>query len=177
MSGELHTFITALLPPSRAVRLTEVTVAQEYVLLQLTAMVPTTCYLRCTMPSSSVHSRNQRQLADLSWGALAVRVQLTVRKFVCRHPSYGRRIFTERLPELVALYARKTTPLVTSLQAIGTPLPERPVPGSRLAYGCRPARPPCSGWYGWPRYDTRLPCRLSASTSGPSGGVIATARS
>jgi hypothetical protein len=37
-----------------------------------------------------------------------VRIQLMVRKFVCRNPTCARRIFTERLPELVAVYARKT---------------------------------------------------------------------
>ena len=39
----------------------------------------------CNPPSSSVHSHDQRRLADLPWGALAVRLQLLVRKFVCRH--------------------------------------------------------------------------------------------
>jgi hypothetical protein len=41
ISDALHTLITALLPPSCAVHLTEVSVAQDYVLLQLTATVPT----------------------------------------------------------------------------------------------------------------------------------------
>jgi zinc-finger of transposase IS204/IS1001/IS1096/IS1165 len=87
MAYELHTFITALPPLSCGVRLTELTVVQEYVLLQLTAMVPTACCPRCAMPSSSVHSRYQRQLADLPGSSLAVRIRLTVRKFVCRNPS------------------------------------------------------------------------------------------
>jgi transposase len=45
-----------------------------------------------------------------------------VRKFVCRNPSCTRRIFTERLPDLAATYARKTQRLVTILQAIGIAL-------------------------------------------------------
>jgi transposase len=106
MSDELHTFITALLPSSCAVRLSEVTVAQEYVLIQLTAMAPTPCCPRCATLSSSVHSRYQRQPADLPWGSLAVRIQLTVRKFVSRTPSCARRIFTERLPDLTYLIRR-----------------------------------------------------------------------
>jgi hypothetical protein len=76
--------ISALLPPSGAVLLSEVTVAQAYVLLHLTAMAPTTCCPRCAMPSSSVPSCDQRQLADLPWGSLAVRIRLPVRTFVCR---------------------------------------------------------------------------------------------
>jgi transposase len=43
-------------------------------------------------------------------------------KFVCRNLSCPRRIFTERVPELVAAYARMTQPLITVLQAIGTAL-------------------------------------------------------
>jgi transposase len=106
MSDELHTFITALLPSSCAVSLTEVTVAQEYVLIQLTAMAPTPCCPRCATLSSSVHSRYQRQLPDLPWGSLAVRIQLTVRKFVSRNPSCARGIFTEHLPDLTYLIRR-----------------------------------------------------------------------
>jgi transposase len=133
MTYKFQTLITALLPPSSTVRLTEATVAPEYVLLQLTATAPTTCCPRCAMPSSSVHSRYQGQLADRPWGALAVPIQLTVRKFVCRHPSCARRIVTERLPALVAPYARKTARLVMVLQSIGIALGGD---GSRLA---RPA--------------------------------------
>jgi len=59
---------------------------------------------------------------DLPWGTRPVRIQLTVRKFVCRTPTCRRHIFTERLPELVAPYARKTHRLVTALQAIGVAL-------------------------------------------------------
>jgi hypothetical protein len=50
-----------------------------------------------------VHSRYQRHLTDLPWGPLSVRIRLTVRKFVCRNATCIRRIFTERLPALVAV--------------------------------------------------------------------------
>jgi transposase len=90
--------------------------------LQLTATTPTACCPCCTMPSSAVHSRYQRHLTDLPWGARPVRVHLTVRTFVCRHAACVRRIFTERLPDLVAAYARKTSRLVAALQAIGLAL-------------------------------------------------------
>jgi transposase len=66
------------------------------------------------------------------WGTRPVRIQLTVRKFICRNPSCLRRIFTERVPELVAVYARKTCRLVAALQAIGMALGGQA--GARLAY-------------------------------------------
>ncbi len=131
MPHELQTFITKLLPPTRAVRLSKVTVAQAYVLFQLTATAPSTPCPLCGVPSSSVHSRYQRHLRDLPWGLSPVRIRLLVRKFVCRNPTCAGRIFTERLPGFVASYARKTTRLVTALRAIGMALGGQA--GARLA--------------------------------------------
>jgi transposase len=119
---ELRTFILHLLPSTCAVRLTEMTIEPTYVLLQLTTTAPTACCPRYAAPSTSAHSRYQRQLMDLPWGARSVRIRLKIRKFVYRNPTCGRRIFTERLPALVVPYARKTQRLVAPLQAIGMAL-------------------------------------------------------
>jgi transposase len=125
--------MTHLLPPTRAVRRIKVTVESADVRLQLTTTAPAAGCPRCAVPSSVIHSRYQRHLTDLPWGTHPVRLQLTVRKFVCRNPSCPRRIFTERVPELVAPYARKTERLVTTLQAIGMALGGQA--GTRLAHG------------------------------------------
>jgi transposase len=119
MAHELQTLITALLPPTCAVRLTKVTIEEASVQLELTATAPTAACPRCAVPSSSIHSRYQRHPTDLPWGTYVVRIQLTVRKFVCRNAACTRRIFTERLPDLLATYARKTHRLITVLRAIG----------------------------------------------------------
>jgi transposase len=118
----LQPFITHLLPPTRTVRLTEVIVEPEDVCFQLTTTAPAACCPRCAVPSSTVHSRYRRHLTDLPWGTRPVHIQLTVRKFVCRNLHCTRRIFTERVPELVAAYARKTHRLIAALQAIGVAL-------------------------------------------------------
>jgi transposase len=115
MTHDLQTLITVLLPPTWAVRLTKVTMEQASVQLQLTATAPTAACPRCTVSSSSIHSRYQRHLTDLPWGTRAVHLQLTVRKFFCRNPTCARRIFTERLPNLVAASRRHTQRLVTAL--------------------------------------------------------------
>src|SRR5689334_8299902 len=62
----------------------------------------------CQRPSSSIHSRYQRCLADLPWEGIAVRVELYTRKFFCRYDNCVRQVFCERLPEVVAPYARQT---------------------------------------------------------------------
>jgi transposase len=125
MNCQLQAFqplITHLLPPTRAVRLTEVIVEPEDVCFQLTTTAPAACCPRCAVPSSTVHSRYQRHLTDLPWGTRPVHIQLTVRKCVCRNLHCTRRIFTERVPALVAAYARKTHRLIAALQAIGVAL-------------------------------------------------------
>src|SRR2546430_17560751 len=101
MTHELHRPITALLRATSTVHLTALTIEQESVVLQLTATTPTAACPCCTVPSSSVHSRYGRHVTDLPWGALAVRIHVMVRKFLCRNASCARRIFTERLPEIV----------------------------------------------------------------------------
>src|SRR5918912_527384 len=140
MAHELQTLITTFFPRARGIRLTEITIEDDSVRLQLTATAPTAGCPRCAVSSSSVHSLYQRHLTDLPWRTHAVHLQLTVRKFFCRNPGCTRRIFTERLPALVAAYARNTSQLVTALRAIGMALGGNA--GARLAAHLRlPTRP------------------------------------
>jgi transposase len=131
MTHVLHTFVTTLLSSTPDVHLDKVTVEPNTVRLQLTATAPHACCPCCAVPSSSVHSRYQRYPTDLPWGTHTVCLQLTVRKFVCRNAACTRRIFTERLPDLVAPSARKTHRLMTVLRAIGPALGGQA--GARLA--------------------------------------------
>ena len=124
-------WLKALLPPTCHVHLDAVTVEPETLQLQLTTIALSACCPLCAVPSTRVHSRYQRHLTDLPWGSRSMRIRLTVRKFVCRHATCVRRIFTERLPALVAVYARRTCRLVAALQAIGMALGGNA--GARLA--------------------------------------------
>jgi transposase len=76
----------------------------------------------CAVFTPRVHSRYTRTLADLPWGTARVRWQLRVRTFVCTNAQCARRIFTERLPGVVAPWARQTQRLVAWLSAIGLAL-------------------------------------------------------
>src|SRR5262245_59972438 len=131
MTHVLHTFVTTLLSSTPDVRLDKVTLEQDTVRLELTATAPQARCPCCAVPSSSVHSYYQRHLTDLPWGTRVVRLHLIVRKFVCRNTTCTRRIFTERLPALVAPSARKTQRLTTVLRAIGQALGGQA--GARLA--------------------------------------------
>src|SRR5258708_31439791 len=62
----------------------------------------------CQTISSCVHSRYARELGDLPWEGIPVRIYLQTRKFFCGGKDCRRRIFTERLPNTVVRYARRT---------------------------------------------------------------------
>jgi transposase len=73
----------------------------------------------CQCRSESIHSRYVRCVADLPWAGWAVRLELHVRRFFCHNQQCQRRIFTERLPDVVAPYSRRTTRLADLLTLIG----------------------------------------------------------
>src|SRR5947209_6645358 len=112
---------TLLLDPSR-LRL-DLLRAHGSTITVVMATTPTSssCPL-CHLPSSRVHSRYVRPLADLPWHGVAVSVQLTVRRFFCEVAACPRRIFAERLPGIVAPYARRTARLAEAFELIGLAL-------------------------------------------------------
>lgn len=66
---------------------------------------------KCNSPSSSLHSHYQRTIADLPWHGVAVKLQLHTRKFRCQNELCKQKVFCERLPKVVDVYARKTVRL------------------------------------------------------------------
>jgi len=73
----------------------------------------------CKQPSQRIHSHYERGLKDLPCSGRSVQLVLTVRRFFCDNPACERRIFAERLPDLVAAQARRTQRLVGLMQQIG----------------------------------------------------------
>jgi transposase len=102
----------------------------------LTAVSPSAACPTCGLPSSRVHSRYRRQLADLPSQGRRLRPLLTVRRFFCPAPDCSRRIFTERLPGLAAPRARATASLRHAQAAIGQALGGEV--GARLAMPTSP---------------------------------------
>lgn len=87
----------------------------------------------CAQASTSLHSHYQRTLADLPWHGVAVKLALHSRKFRCRNPLCSRRVFCERLPKVVAAFARKTERLNAALTLIAFALGGQA--GARTARG------------------------------------------
>jgi len=73
----------------------------------------------CQQSSERIHARYGRTVADVPCGGRLVTLALTIRKFVCSTKTCPRRIFTERLPDLVQSYARMTNRLSEVLQTLG----------------------------------------------------------
>jgi transposase len=84
----------------------------------------------CGGRSRRVHSRYARTVRDLPWAELPVRLRLHVRRFFCDAPACPRRIFAERLPGVVARYARRTDRLAAWLTRVAFALGGEP--GARL---------------------------------------------
>ncbi len=77
----------------------------------------TTCPV-CQQPFSSLHSNYIRRIADLPWHGVAVQLELHTRKFRCRNSLCSRKVFCERLPNVVAAFARKTARLNSTLNLL-----------------------------------------------------------
>jgi len=60
-----------------------------------------------------------RRIADLPWQGVSVKLELHTRHFRCDNALCPRRIFCERLPQVVAVYARKTVRLNDAVRLIG----------------------------------------------------------
>lgn len=73
----------------------------------------------CNQATHKIHSRYERKLTDLPWANYSINLQLRVRKFFCTNPLCKRRIFTERLNNVTAPWARRTLRLAQRLSAIG----------------------------------------------------------
>src|SRR5215471_11271976 len=73
----------------------------------------------CGHASESVHCQYQRTVHDVPCGGRRVVLRLCVRKFFCRMPTCHRKVFAERLPDLVQPWARVSNRLLEELQALG----------------------------------------------------------
>ncbi len=73
----------------------------------------------CGQSTRRVHSTYMRTLQDLPWGSWRLTLRVQLHRFFCQNPNCRRKIFTERLPELTELSARRTNRLRDALVTIG----------------------------------------------------------
>ncbi len=73
----------------------------------------------CGYLSEHVHSQYQRTVHDVPCAGRHVVLRLCVRKFFCLQLCCSRKVFAERLPDLVQPWARVSNRLLEELKAIG----------------------------------------------------------
>ena len=96
-----------------------VAVHGNVVTMTVAAASVTACCPICGRCTARVHSRYQRTVADLPVSGRQVAVVAHVRRFRCLDASCPRRIFAERLPDVVAPHARKSYGLRQALTHVG----------------------------------------------------------
>jgi transposase len=117
-------FIQRLLPSQTSLDLLtwQMDSATHQVTLNLSSNQAVALCPLCGLPSHRIHSRYERSLKDLSLVQFTLTILLQVGKFFCLNAECHRRIFTERLPDMVAPWARRTIRYTEHLQSMGLAL-------------------------------------------------------
>jgi transposase len=109
----------ALLSDPKAIRLEYIRSSDQKITLIVRTARPTASCPNCNYASVRIHSRYERIVADLPWQGIEVEMQLHTRRFFCDQSNCRQRIFCERLPGVVASYARRTIRLNEALELVG----------------------------------------------------------
>jgi transposase len=107
------------LPLPEGMVLGQIELTETQLTVEVIATQPSACCPVCGNSSDSVHCQYQRMVHDVPCGGRKVVLRLKVRKFFCRTATCPRKVFAERLPELVRPWARVSNRLLEELKAIG----------------------------------------------------------
>ena len=110
------------LPCPDSVAIHRLAASDTHFVIELTACRGEVPCPDCAHLTHRLHSRYCRTLADLPLQDKAVSLVLHSRKFFCTNGACKTRVFTERFPDLVAPYARRTLSLHQALHFIGLAL-------------------------------------------------------
>jgi transposase len=134
--------LPCLLPLETSLRVNDLAVdADAHALtVELEAIAPSCPCPSCQLPAERIHSHYHRTVVDLPWAELLVRLSLHVRKFFCDNAACVRKIFTERLPSLLAPHARRTLRLTQQQQHLGLALGGNPSASLSAELDCGASR-------------------------------------
>lgn len=107
--------LECLLPDPSVLALQSITRLGDTYHLSVEATTPVAACPGCGVRSARVHSRYARHPDDLPVSGYRVRLELRVRKFFCDNGACARGVFCERLPGVLAAYARCTLRLTEVL--------------------------------------------------------------
>ena len=124
-----------LLPDPKQVELVRLVPSATCITVVVRSYASSAACPGCGATSARVHSRYMRQVADLPWLEVAVRLHLQVRRCFCDQSACSRAIFIEQLPGIVAPYAQRTVRLTRLVELVGFLL------GGNGAVAC------CASWF------------------------------
>ena len=108
-----------LLPDVSCLKLDACSIDAAMLILSVSTTQPQAICPSCETTSQRVHSYYQRKPADLPCCGHGVRLDLTTRRFFCGNPDCDKATFTERMPTVIAPYARRTRRLREVQQSVG----------------------------------------------------------
>ncbi len=107
------------LPLPEGMVIGQVEIAEAQLTVEVISTQPFARCPSCGSPSDHVHCQYQRTVHDVPCGGRRIILRLCVRKFFCRVSTCQRKVFTERLPDLVQPWARVSNRLLEELKALG----------------------------------------------------------
>jgi transposase len=110
---------SVFLPLPEGMIIDQVQVTETHLTVIIVSTQPWAHCPACGCPSEHVHCQYQRTVKDVPCAGRNVVLQLCVRKFFCRSSSCPRKVFAERLLDLVRPWARVSNRLLEELKAIG----------------------------------------------------------
>ncbi len=111
--------IKELLPNSEHLKLEEVIISTDKVILQMVSIQIEIICPYCEHQAQRRHSAYQRRVADLSWADRMACFHLEVRRFFCDNRDCKKKTFSERLAEIVLPYGRRTKRLAEAQRKVG----------------------------------------------------------
>jgi transposase len=128
---ERSLLIECLLPAASQLHFEAFTQAAEQLTLVVSSIQREVICPYCQQTARRIHSHYRRTVADVAWAGWPVQFHLQVRRFYCSNPCCTHRTFVERLPSVVAPFARRTVRLAQTQATIGLALGGEA--GARLA--------------------------------------------
>ncbi len=115
----VYMYVSPLLPLSEGLLIERIDATETTLTVAVVSTAASAACPLCACSSARIHSHYTRSVADVACGGRQVKLVLSLRKFFCGTAICRRKIFTERLPDLVQPWARVTNRLLAALQALG----------------------------------------------------------
>jgi len=107
-----------LFPAELQLRVDRIEVEKDTVNICVTSTNGQSVCPRCQTISERVHSSYNRHPADLPLAGYSVHLDMAVHRFFCDNGDCGAKTFTERVPDFIQHYARRTNRLGTRQQNV-----------------------------------------------------------